>query len=604
MHPRSSTLVNLSRMLNPRIYRAAFLPVIVAVVAFAFSFQSEPGALGTTLAPAAFNGQNAFNLLTGRAGLANRYPDRRPGAYGDGAIADVVASKLGGKHGYGFSVRREYFDAHTAYGTRRLETVIAEQPGASNERIVVVAHRDALGTGAAADLSGTATLIELGRVLAGRTLNRTVDLVSISGSTGLAGATNLASTLGGPIDAVIVLGDVAGTRATEPVVVPWSQGPNIAPVLLRNTAGAAVQSQTGLAPGGANVAAQFARLAFPLTLSEQGPFDASGIPAVLLSRAGERGPAAGAPVALKQLDSFGQAALQTISALDTGPSIPAPTAYLVFKQMTVPEWPIRLLVLVLILPVLCAAIDGFARAKRRGHAVGRWAGWVLATALPFVLVSLFLLALGAAGLIRVLPPGPVGAGGVQVHLREAATIGAALLVLVLSMFPIRAFILRRVGVSGDPSDAGGAAAVLLVMCALSLAIWVANPFAAALIVPALHVWMWIVAPELRLRAPLAITLLLVGLLPFALVILYYANQFALGPVAVIWTWVLLIAGGGLGIPAILEWSLFAGCAVNVAVIAAHAARADAPELAPVTVRGPITYAGPGSLGGTKSALRR
>ena len=29
-----------------------------------------------------------------------------------------------------------------------------------------------------------------------------------------------------------------------------------------------------------------------------------------------------------------------------------------------------------------------------------------------------------------------------------------------------------------------------------------------------------------------------------------------------------------------------------------------PEDVPVTVRGPINYAGPGSLGGTKSALRR
>jgi len=34
------------------------------------------------------------------------------------------------------------------------------------------------------------------------------------------------------------------------------------------------------------------------------------------------------------------------------------------------------------------------------------------------------------------------------------------------------------------------------------------------------------------------------------------------------------------------------------------ARQPRPEEMPVTVRGPITYAGPGSLGGTKSALRR
>jgi hypothetical protein len=142
------------------------------------------------------------------------------------------------------------------------------------------------------------------------------------------------------------------------------------------------------------------------------------------------------------------------------------------------------------------------------------------------------------------------------------------------------------------------------MCALSLVIWWRNPFAAALIVPALHLWMWIVAPEIRLRAPAAVMLLLLGLVPAALVILYYAGQFNLGPLGVVWTGVLLIAGGGVAVATLLEWSIFAGCAVSVAVIAVRAARERAPEAAPVTVRGPVTYAGPGSLGGTKSALRR
>ncbi|HEY5317030.1 MAG TPA: M28 family peptidase [Solirubrobacteraceae bacterium] len=585
-------------MLNPRIYRAAFLPVFVAVVVLAFSFRNEPTPVTTNLAPAAFNAQAAFTKLTQ---LARHYPDRRPGSPGDNGVAAQVASSL---HQYSFSVREGTFEADTVEGTRRVETVIGEQPGASSGRIVVIAHRDALGPGATADLSGTATLIELARVLAGRTLNRTVELISTSGSGGLAGATQMAGSLGGPIDAVIVLGDVAGTRTSKTVVVPWSEGENLAPLLLRNTAAAAVRSQAGLAPGGADLAAQFARLAFPLTLSEQGPFNARGIPAVLLSRAGERGPAASTPVSEPTLAGFGRAALQTVSALDGGPNVPAPSAYLVYRNMSVPVWPIRLLVLALILPVLCAAIDGFARARRRGHEVARWAGWVLATALPFVLASLFLVGLGATGLIGVTAPGPVGAGVVPVHLRAAAEIVATALVLVLCMFPVRAFIIRRLGVRGDPSDAGGAAAVLLVLCAISLAIWTTNPFAAALIVPALHLWMWIVAPEVRLRAPAALVLLLVGLAPVALVITYYASQFGLGPLDGLWSAVLLIAGGGLGIPTLLEWSIVAGCAVSVALIAARAARAERPAPAPVTVRGPVTYAGPGSLGGTKSALRR
>jgi hypothetical protein len=68
--------------------------------------------------------------------------------------------------------------------------------------------------------------------------------------------------------------------------------------------------------------------------------------------------------------------------------------------------------------------------------------------------------------------------------------------------------------------------------------------------------------------------------------------------------VLLIGGGGFGMLAAIEWSLYLGCAVSVIAIARGAARESRPEPLPVTIRGPVTYAGPGSLGGTKSAIRR
>jgi hypothetical protein len=54
----------------------------------------------------------------------------------------------------------------------------------------------------------------------------------------------------------------------------------------------------------------------------------------------------------------------------------------------------------------------------------------------------------------------------------------------------------------------------------------------------------------------------------------------------------------------IEWSLYLGCAISVIAIAGRSVRQPQSEPAPVTVRGPVTYAGPGSLGGTKSALRR
>jgi hypothetical protein len=44
--------------------------------------------------------------------------------------------------------------------------------------------------------------------------------------------------------------------------------------------------------------------------------------------------------------------------------------------------------------------------------------------------------------------------------------------------------------------------------------------------------------------------------------------------------------------------------VTAAGVIVLASRQPRPEQAPVTVRGPASYAGPGSLGGTESALRR
>jgi hypothetical protein len=102
-----------------------------------------------------------------------------------------------------------------------------------------------------------------------------------------------------------------------------------------------------------------------------------------------------------------------------------------------------------------------------------------------------------------------------------------------------------------------------------------------------------------------LALILIGTAPIALVLVYYAVSFGLGPIGLAWTAVMALAGQPLGdLTTVVAWSIVLGCATSAAVIAANAAREDRPEDAPVTVRGPITYAGPGSLGGTESALRR
>lgn len=596
-------------MLDPRIYRTGLVAVAVGVILLAFSFNNQPGPVSTTLPPEAFNGQNAYrNML----GLAEKFPDRSPGSPGDNALAGAVAKAL---HRDGFSVTTKSQDAHTAEGTRALKTVTAVRPGLSSDSIVVVSHRDSSGSPDTAGLSGTAVLLELGRVLSGQTQHRSLILVSTSGSAGSAGASLLARNLGPSVDAVIVLGDLAGSGVRQPIVVPWSNGQQVAPPVLRNTLAADISAQAGLPAGHTSLLGQVAHLAFPLTVTEQGPFGENGYSAALVSLAGQRAPDPGEAVTSPdRITGLGQAMLQAVNSLDGASTIPAPTPYLLFDGMVIPPWAVRLFVLALIIPVLLTTIDGMARARRRGHPILRWTLWVLAGALPFLVGIVLVLGAKLVGLLGATPPAPLGAGQVPLHgagIAVLALVGAA---IVLTLVFRKQLVARVIATRpprpprplGSPANPGAGAALLLVMCATALGIWLRNPYAAALLVPALHLWMWVLDPEVRMPRAVAAVLMLAGFAPPVLVALYYGRTLGLGPVDAAWTGVLMIAGGYVGLMTALLWSLVLGCFASAISIAIRRPRPDRPqrEEVPITVRGPISYAGPGSLGGTKSALRR
>jgi hypothetical protein len=307
---------------------------------------------------------------------------------------------------------------------------------------------------------------------------------------------------------------------------------------------------------------------------------------------------------MSRLTGFGRAALQAISALDAGRTVPAPSPYLDYDKKVVPAWAIRLLVLALILPAVAATVDGFARARRRGHPVAGWIVWVIARAAPFAIGFGFLVTVRVTGLLNAAPPGAVGAGAVPLRAGGAAILVALASVLVLSFWLLgRALVPFGVRSSAAGEGAGAAAAVLLVLCSVALAMWATNPFAAAMIVPALNLWMWAVAPGVAIRLPVRLGLLVVGVAPLVALGAYYALAFGLGPLGLLWTGTLAVAGGQVGVVAAIQWSVVLGCAAAAATIVRRAAR-ERPQDLPVTVRGPVTYAGPGSLGGTESALRR
>lgn len=589
-------------MLDPRIYRAACLPILFALVLAGFSLREQPRPLTATLTADAFDGAAAFRQLDR---LATEAPLRRPGSAGDRLVAARVEQTL---RANSFRVDVSRAEAETADGRRELTTVVGERAGFSSRRVLVLAHRDALGRGARAELSGTAALLELARVLGGRTLGRTLLLASTSGgSAGLAAAAELAEQLSDdarPVDAVLVLGDLASTRTDRPFVVPWSESAAIAPLELRRTVEAAVMAEAGLRSEGVRPGVQLARLAFPLTLGEQGPFNARGVGAVLLSAAGERSPAADAPVSEERLTAFGRAALRSIGALDDGGDLPASEPYVVLERKVLPAWSVRLLAIVLVLPVLLAAIDAFARVRRRRERVSMWLRWVAVCIVPFALAALLAIGLFQVGLIDAAPAGPVAGSAAA---PGGAALAVVLVALVLGWFGMRPWLARLAGVRGEPAVGGAATAVVLVLCAATVVVWVVNPYASLLLVPALHLWLLAMAPETHLRRPLALGLYAIGLLPPLLVAYAYARQFGLDPLELSWMGLLLVAGGGIPPLATLLWCVVLGCSASALVVVLRVSAIARPGSGtgdPITVRGPATYAGPGSLGGTESALRR
>src|ERR1700712_4678612 len=107
-------------MLDPRLYRVAFVPVLLALLVAAFSLQDRPRAIGTTLDPSAFDGVRAQDTLDD---FADRFPDRRPGSAGDEALATEIARQL--RAAVPGTVEEHRYRAETVDGKRDLVDVVA-----------------------------------------------------------------------------------------------------------------------------------------------------------------------------------------------------------------------------------------------------------------------------------------------------------------------------------------------------------------------------------------------------------------------------------------------------------------------------------------------
>lgn len=583
-------------MIEPRVYRAAFVPALLALVLTMFSLQSRPGPLAQGLAAdVIFDGRLA---ATTAGAIAEDEPDRRAGRPGNLRAAEFVEAQL---ETFGFRTAVQDF---TRSGVS-MRNVIARRAGRSRRQIVVVAARDAAvvpeATGSASD---TAALLELGRVFEGRPTRKTLVLASVDGSNlGELGTTELLDELPSPslVDGVLAMSDLGSRSRRGPIVQAWSNDSRRAGIGLTRTVATSIRQEIEVDLGGSGALGQLARLSFPIGIGAQGPLIASGYDSVRISGSGELPPAGVGPVDAIDEDTIGalgRATLRTVTALDQGDR-PAhgPESYVTAVSQVLAGWVLALLGGTLLLPVLVASVDAFARARRREIEVLVWLRWLGSWVAPFLAAFAVAEVLALTGATPTPPPAPVAPELLPLDGPAFGVLGGMVAAMLLALFLGRFLAGWPDRLLRVPEGPGAGVALALLLSATSLLLWLVNPYAGLLAVPAAHLWMLAVLTRAQPRRRFRVLLLVLGALPALVVAVYYLIALSIDPLSGAWYLLMLTTGHSVGLATSLIACLMLGALGAAAELVARSPvrPADEPEDAGPTVFGPAAFSGSGLL---------
>ncbi len=553
-------------MIDFRLYRLAFIPALIAVVIGMFSLEGAPAAREAATPPTTFDGDRA---ATEARRIAAAAPDRTPGSAGDERVAELVRNRF--EEIPAGAVSEQEFEADYEGERVSLRNIILTLPGDGASTVAVIADRDsARGPGAATSASATGVLIELANALGVAGHEKTYVLASTSGGAAAgAGARELVAGLPerASIEALIVISQPGASEQRPPFAITSSTGPNSGSVQLERTAEAAVEAQAQRVSTDEAAFTQLARLAFPSGLGSQAPLVDAGYDAVAISAAGERqlpGATSGTEeISGGGLDAFGRAIQATVGAVDisTTELVHGPDAHLQLSGNLIAGWNLALLGLTLLLPAAVAAVDGIARARRRGDRVGGGLAWAVARSLPFVGALAALYGLAVVGAIP-RPEFPFDPGLYGLGTRAAVTLP---LIVIAGLVSALLLVRRGVGAAGAPP--ASLAAVGVVAVAACAALWFANPYLALLAVPAAHVWLLATGRPGVARGALTALAALVSIAPLIAALAAVSGALDLGATAP-WTWTLIVADGQLGLAVVLAGCFLAGALLGSVTLAA------------------------------------
>jgi hypothetical protein len=534
--------------------------LLLAALIAAFSLQQQPAPLVGDIPPDAFDAATGARLTTV---LASTYPDRRAGSPGDHALADRVADLLRNAMPTA-DVRIDRFTAPTPDGKRELRNVSATLLGQPGPEIVVVAHRDALEPGSAAELSATGALLTLARTAGQSRFDRTIRFVSTTGASGggLTGATRLARELSSSVEAVLVLGDMSGSRDRPAEVVPWSNSRSAAPLRLQRTVAEALRAEQLPPRSTASLWTQLVHRGLPATVGEQGELNQGQAPAVLLSAGGVSRPPADAPVNPAGFSAYGRSALRSLRALDAPAASVGPqlSGFVVAGQV-MPAWAMRILIMAIVVPVLGGALIVILSLLRDRHPLTAGVAWTLGCVTGPLVAGLLVIALGRAGVVGPAVPAPFAGGAVPPTVWAWLLLTFLLVLLVVTIAVARPRLARDAAGRSRPSRISVAAGVFGLMTIVMLVLVAWNPPAGLLVLPALIAWPAAIAPVPVVSPLHRAGLTLVGAaLPLA-ALATIASTLDVPVAQIPWWLVLLVAGGHITPFSLLLSSLIAGALI-------------------------------------------
>ena len=538
---------------HPAIDFSALVGALLAAFLFLRLTGTRPPQLPIPHVATRFNADSAF--LTTRL-LSEAYSNRVTGTDLNRHAANYLAAAF---KSLGLDTSRQAFSVVARDRLLRARNIIGRSRGAAPGTIVLVAHFDGQPTSdqsAAANASGVGTLLELAHALERRGHRRTIVYVATDATEwGLAGARAFVASLPDPRQIVAVISlDHVGNGIGKAVTIDGAgqDDDGYAPLWLRRAAADAFAAG-GVRATDIGTVDEWIRRVLGITLTDQGPFIAAGLPAINLNVESKRRDFAeflfhtpGDRWETLKSESFtllGEGTERLVLALDAGPDLHGPIHYLGLN----PPWMVSgvwivLAAIALFVPLLLAAWEAWVAARAdpasrtaiRSELVRAGGWWLVGIA--------FLLAVRATVAVGLLPEYQWSPATVRDPLlyttRWVPVVITLAIVIVVAL--LLASLRKRPGLVVSHPLAGRAASLSTLTAVAALAI-VHNPYAAVwlLLLPA-WLWPWIGPTRRPLTGAAGVLIVVASAVPLVVALVVMARPLDVGA-GILWYLFLQVA---------------------------------------------------------------